>query len=404
MKNNFVILLISLSLYSCKSDSLSPENPNYADKFAKIQNHLDSSWSDYAKKNKIPDSCGIGCYISIKGVNHFFKTISKNTINENYHFRIASNTKMFTAAAIMLLHQNGKLNINDIISQKMPNSSETYLPDITDFNIPYKNRITIKQLMQHRSGVYDLANDPIPNNIQQPYHGQFYSDYQMLKFGIDYQFSIDELIKVVSDCKIYYDEPGVAFHYSNTGYQVLAKIIERVSGKNYTDFINTEIIQKNGLSQTSAPWISTDYLLPEPYANGYVIIPSGCYNVTKYNMSFNIAEGNIIASFSDMNKWIKLLLTGEAGISKENISLMKDYSDNPVDMFGLGIEYRDGIGFGHTGSQKGYSSKVFYNPELDLSATFLCNFWNYSDGANTYREQQNFTQDLLKSFINILKY
>lgn len=403
MKNIFVILLISFLFYSCKSESLIPGNLNYAGKFTKIQNLLDSTWSVYANKNKISDSCGISCYISIKGVNHFFKTISKNTINENYHFRIASNTKMFTAAAIMLLHQNGKLNINDIISQKMPNSTEPYLPDIADFSIPFKNRITIKQLLLHRAGVYDLANDSIPDNVQQLYHGVYYSDYQMLKFGIDYQFSIDELIKVVSDCKIYYHEPGLEFHYSNTGYQVLAKIIERVSGKSYTDFVNSELLQKNGLSLTSTPWISTDNMLPAPYTKGYVIIPQGCFNTSKYNMSFNIAEGNIISTFSDMNKWIKLLLTGEAGISKENITLMKDYSENPVDMFGLGIEYRDGIGYGHTGSQKGYSSKVFYNPELDLSATFLCNFWNYMNGANSYREQQNVTQNLLKCFINILK-
>jgi len=219
MKNIFVILLISLLFYSCNSDNFIPENYHYPDKFAKIQNLLDSSWTVYAKQNKVPDSCGIGCYISIKGVNHFFKTFTKNKIDENYHFRIASNTKMFTAAAIMLLHQNGKLNINDPISQKMPNSSEPYLPDIADFNIPYKNRITIKQLLQHRAGVFDLANDPIPDNVNQPYRGVFYSDYQMLKFGIDYQFSINEMIKVISDCKIFYEEPEVAFHYSNTGYQ-----------------------------------------------------------------------------------------------------------------------------------------------------------------------------------------
>jgi len=395
--------MIPLLFYSCNSDNFTPEDYHYPDKFAKIQNLLDSSWTVYAKQNKIPDSCGIGCYISIRGVNHFFTTFSKYTINENYHFRIASNTKMFTAAAIMLLHQNGKLNINDPISQKMPNSSEPYLPDIADFNIPYKNRITIKQLLQHRAGVFDLANDPIPDNVNQPYRGVFYSDYQMLKFGIDYQFSINEMIKVISDCNIFYEEPGVAFHYSNTGYQVLAKIIERVSGKSYADFINTELLQKNGLSLTSAPWISTDNMLPAPYVTGYVILPTGCINTTKFNMSLNIAEGNIISTFSNMNKWIKLLLSGEAGISKENIDLMKDYSENPVDMFGLGIEYIDGIGFGHTGSHQGYSSKVFYNPELDLSVTYLCNFWNYTNGGTSYREQYNFGQDLIKSFINILK-
>ncbi len=396
------VLVMAFLLYSCNDDAVSTDTQDYTAKFNLIQNFLDSSWSDYSQKNNIPDSCGIGCYITIKGAERFFKTINKNTLNEKNRYRIASNTKVFTAAAIMLLHQKGKININDTISHLMPGSTESYLPDHPDFNIPYKNKITIKQLLQHRAGIYDIANDLIPANVDQPYAGSSYFAYRIQNSGIDYQFTIDELIKVVSDCQIYYSEPGTDFHYSNTGFQVLAKIIERASGKSYVDFIVDEILIKNNLSSTSVPFISTDNLIPEPFVEGYYITTDGCFDVTKSNMSFNIAEGNIISSFFDMNKWIKLLLSGNAGISRENISLMEDYSDNPVDKFGLGVEYFEGIGYGHTGAHAGYSSKTIYNPENDLSITFLANFWNFSNNMTSFMEQYNYTQGLLKQFIKIL--
>jgi len=118
----FTVLVIAFLLYSCNDDAVSTDTQDYTAKFNLIQNFLDSSWSDYSQKNNIPDSCGIGCYITIKGAERFFKTINKNTLNEKNRYRIASNTKVFTAAAIMLLHQKGKININDTISHLLPGS------------------------------------------------------------------------------------------------------------------------------------------------------------------------------------------------------------------------------------------------------------------------------------------
>jgi D-alanyl-D-alanine carboxypeptidase len=404
MKNSFMFLILFIfGIYSCNSNQVSEVVLDYSAKFEKIQKLIDSTWNEYSTKNNIADSCGIACYVTINGNNHFFKTFPNSNINENFRYRVASNTKVFTAAAIMLLHQNGRLNINDTISQKIPNSQETYLPNTPDFNIPFKDRITIKQLLQHRAGVFDIANSLIPDSVNQPYAGTSYYAYKIQSNGIYYQFSIDELIKVLSDCQIFYCEPGQEFYYSNTGYQVLAKIIERVSGKTYVDYINSEIIVKLGLSYTSIPWLGTDIYIPEHYIPGFVITSGGVYNSTGSNMSFNIAEGNIISSFSDMNKWIRLLFTGKAGISNENIQRMKDYSENPVKKFGLGIEYLEGIGFGHTGAHSGYSSKTVYNDELNLCISFLSNFWNYRNDMSSLLEQYNYTQDLVKGIVEIMK-
>ena len=76
-------------------------------------------------------------------------------ITENTYFRFASNTKNFTAAAILKMHQDGWLNITDRMVAIIPGSKTAYVPNTPHWNVPYKNRITIEQLLQHSAGVYD---------------------------------------------------------------------------------------------------------------------------------------------------------------------------------------------------------------------------------------------------------
>jgi D-alanyl-D-alanine carboxypeptidase len=87
---------------------------------------------------------------------------------DNIQFGAASSTKSFTAAGILKLHQQGKLNIDDLITANIPGTNQPYIPNTSGYAIPNKNRITIRLLLQHRAGVFDVTNDEIPDTTNAP--------------------------------------------------------------------------------------------------------------------------------------------------------------------------------------------------------------------------------------------
>lgn len=383
MKKYLLIFLLLIFSFACSDDSTT--SPDYTQRFPQIQSMIDSIWNNYLTENNISGNFGIAMQISVGNQTKFFKTNFDETITEHSRFRIASNTKVFTSAAIMLLHQQGKLNINDKITDIMPNSTEPYIPNTPDYNIRYKDRMTIKQLMQHIAGVYDIGNDVIPDTVSQDYKGEDYTIYIQDRKGEFHNFTIDEMIKVIAETQIYYFEPGEDYHYSNTGYQILAKIIEQVSGISYSDFITQELFIPNGLNETTAPWRGDDIQIPEPFIPGYLYGDS-ISDVTQKNHSMNIAEGNIISSSADMVKWIKRFIKGEAGVSSSNINIMKDYSNFPNNKYGLGIMHSSESGWGHNGATIGYLSYCLYNPDTDVAICISTNIWDIrNDFASIYK-------------------
>jgi len=105
----------------------------------------------------------------------------------------------------------------------------TYVPMDANFAILCKNMITIRQLLQHKFGVFDVINDfPDTVSVQVPYKVQDYSARVMRQDTIRTS-TFDELVGVAAKCRLYYFEPRRSFHYSNTGYSILEKSVERVS-------------------------------------------------------------------------------------------------------------------------------------------------------------------------------
>lgn len=163
-------------------------------------------------------------------------------LNSTDQFRIASITKTFTAAAIMILAEDELLNLDDPISD--------YLPK---FNIQNDINITIRMILSHRSGMRDHNND---------------IDYVKI---IVYQdplqvFTPQELVRASIDAGTNFP-PGSDFKYCDTGYTVLALIIENVTGLPYSEFIQTRLIEPVGLNNT---FVAYDAQIPSPHAHGYV--------------------------------------------------------------------------------------------------------------------------------------
>jgi D-alanyl-D-alanine carboxypeptidase len=359
----------------------------------KLRTSVDANWIQYKQDHHIPDNdirgAGIAVYLETPTGNYFASSGMDSAVNQNKRFRIASNTKTFTAAAIMILHQQGKLDIDDKITALIPGKAIPYVPDNAQWSIWKKTDIAIRQLLSHTAGVYDVDNDDtLATPCASPsYEGRNYP-LCILADDPDHQFTPGELVGVVAATQLYFFNPGdVNYHYSDTGYSMLAEIVERVSGKPYDQFLMQNFINPNGLTYTSVTMLGWDQTIPPPFNPGYVYANGVMTNTTEDNMSLHIGEGNIISTPADIARWIRRLIRGEAGINSTWVELMKTPTDGALSQgknYGLGISSLSGLGYGHTGANQGYLSLMMYDPTADVTTIVYFNIW---DIANLLTDQ-----------------
>jgi len=378
MKLKILAVLSAVMLFAACSSSDTPEFTQEG-----LQETLAVEWQAYSK-DKTNFGGGLAMQILSPKGEYFISTSMGPDMTNAHHFRTASCTKTFTAAAIMLLHERGRLNIEDKITDSIPGTNTPYVPATPNFNVPNKDQITIRMLLMHRAGVFDVTNDKLPDRVPDPYKKEVYPDV-ILKQDPNHQFTLDELIGVDAAYQLSYPfVPGSDYHYSNTGYSILGKIIERVSGKAYGDFVKTELMVPNGLLHSSLPADAFDQGLPSPSVDGFVWDGSALENATISNMSVNVAEGNVITTPRDLVRWCYRLLRGEAGLNKTTVEMMKSgMPSGGSGTYGLGISYSPQFGYGHSGAHAGYLTLMFYRPETDVTFVLFSNVWNLSDGLTS---------------------
>ena len=196
-----------------------------------LQTMLEERWIDYGS-NYPNFPGGIALLVVSAGDSYFASCGIEGESTENTHFRAASITKTLTAAGILLLQQRGLLNIEDTVNSNIPGRSEPYLPDTPQYAIPYGDSITIRQLLEHRAGVFDISNCVVPESSEAPYAGQNYLGY--LPQDFEHTVTFDELAGVIASNQLSIAPPGTGYSYSDTGYSLLGKIIEQVSGRALT--------------------------------------------------------------------------------------------------------------------------------------------------------------------------
>ena len=241
---------------------------------------------------------------------------------------------------------------------------------------------TIRQLLEHRAGVFDISNNPVPDNASAPYAGKNYLDYVKEDLSQpDHTFTFDELVAVVASNQLSYFAPGTGFHYSNTGYSLLGKIIEEVSGMSYASFIQEYLLKPNNLIETSFPVKGNERQLPIPYAKGYASINGEFIETTLDNMSPHVAEGNVITTPGNLALWAKLLYSTEAGINAELVDMMMDLKSTGEEhvVYGLGTEYTEGLGYGHNGAHAGYLTVMRYDPETKFTIVMFTSAFEAED-------------------------
>ncbi|MEM7590876.1 MAG: serine hydrolase [Cyanobacteria bacterium P01_A01_bin.83] len=183
-------------------------------------------------------------------------------------FRLGSITKQFTAAAILKLQEQQLLNVN--------NSLATYLPEY-----PQGEQITIHQLLNHTAG--------IPN----------YTSFEDFKSQKRTAITLDELIAWFSNRPLDFT-PGDRFNYSNSGYVVLTKVIETVSNISYADYLQINIFEPLGM--TNSGYDSHESILPNRAA-GYIFTGEEYQNADFIDMSLPAGAGALYSTVEDLNKW-----------------------------------------------------------------------------------------------------
>ena len=367
LQNWLGLVWIAALLVGCNGDSQPTVD---------IANVLESQW----KAQYAGSPGGLTAVLITPAGEYFASTVAGTT--PSTHFRGASTTKMFTAAAIMLLDQRGQLKIDDVITAAMPDGSgKAYLPATPEFAIPFKSQITIRQLLQHRSGVFDVANEDIPASASAPYAGKRYIVWVM-ESDDDHTFTLDELIGVMASNQLVIDPPGTVFRYNDAGYWLLAKVVEQVSGKPFVQFLHDEFLMPNGLADTTFPQLGRTQDLPTPFIDGYLRQFGKVRRVTQQNVSAGNGDGNIITTPADLSRWTRRLLRGEAGVDAKQLTRMREClptGDHFV-AYGLGLEcHPPEFGWGHNGGNPGYLTVARHDIDNDVTVMLFTTFADYDD-------------------------
>ncbi len=307
-------------------------------------------------------------------------------ITAGTYFRFASNTKHFTATALLNMAEDGWLRLDDPITANIPDSDIPYVPATEAWDIPYKDQITIRTLLNHSAGVYDVDNDEVPG------YGTSYTDY-MLTTQPDHQFSVEEMVEQLVAHDLSYFPPGQGYHYSNTGFAIAGEIARRVysfragNAKSLSDYLALYIYGAESPMPLPLhfPNLAEDQQLPSPYSCGNILLASG--EVTEYcayNMSAQVAEGNGYGTMQHLNTYIRSVMKGENVLLPASVEIMKNSVSAANPTYGLGCFYQEGLGYGHNGARIGNLSLMLYDPEYDISFVSYINAFSDTDFLATF--------------------
>jgi CubicO group peptidase (beta-lactamase class C family) len=270
-------------------------------------------------------------------------------------FRIGSISKQFTAAAVLLLEEQGKLSVDDPVGK--------YLTDIPAAWTP----ITLHQLLTHSSGIPDIVLFPEFPSLR-PLPTTLEMTYARLR---------DKPLDFV---------PGAKFQYSNSGYIVLALIIQRLTGQPFESVLQERVFARAGLRDTGC---DANRMLLAGRASGYVALtpipatPPGTppplpttsaaiRNADFTDMSVPLGAGSLFTTTGDLLRWEQALFGGAvltpASLAKMTTAYPGNYG------YGLFIGQYDGVRqIGHGGSINGFLSSLTTFPDPDVVVVVLSN-------------------------------
>lgn len=329
-KNILTSILLSFTSFLGFSQSLDKEK-------------LNAYFDALEKSNRFMGSVAVsrnGELIYTKSLG-FADVESQIKANENSKYRIGSITKTFTATLVMKAVETNKLSLDQTLDK--------YYPAVK--NAP---KITISQLLNHRSGIHNLTDDA----AYASYYTQQKTEAELL----------DIIVKGGTDF-----EPDTKFAYSNSNYILLTFILEKSYKKPYAELLKEFITKPLGLKDT---YVGGKINLQNKEVNSYTV-GENWIKAPETDISVPLGAGSIVSTPIDLVKFSDALFGGKI-VNNKSLEQMKTLKDN----FGLGLfqmPFYDKKGFGHNGGIDGFSSVFIHFPNDGVSYALTSNGTNFNN-------------------------
>ncbi len=334
-------LLLSLTSPAASANTAAPLPPNFD--LPAIDRYI-ASWVE--KKGLVGLSVAIikdGQPVLTKGYGRTATSTPNHPITPETRFAIGSVTKQFTCTCLLLLAEDGKLSVTDPVAK--------YYPDLTR-----AKDIRLLDLMNHVSGYPD-------------YYPLDYVDQRMQK-----PIDPDELLRQYAGGRLDF-EPGSNFSYSNTGYILLGRVIEKVSGESFASFLERRLLRPLGLTNTLYEPASGTSGLASGYSNFALSPPEP---IQPEAAGWIGAAGAIYSTASDLARWNLALIDGRV-LKPDSFRLMTTarlLSNGKISDYGCGLGVRTQSGrplLSHNGAVAGFNAWNTMIPSTRSSVTMLCN-------------------------------
>lgn len=341
------LVIVALAVSCTAEGQQRPMNGRSAEVNSELARNLERLLADYAGEDQ-PAACvlvrhfGEALYENCFGMAHIERGVRADP---QTNFRLASVTKQLTATAVMQLVEERKLRYEDNLAQ--------IFPDFPD----YGQRVTVRNLLTHTSGLIDYES--------------------LLPEDQTEQVKDADVLRLMQAQDSTYFEPGSEFRYSNSGYAILAMIVERLSGKKFAEFLASQIFVPLRMTHTVAheEGVSTVY----KRAYGYSRTESGWQLTDQSPTSAVLGDGGVYSSLEDLGRWLEVVerrkeLIQPASLTRALKPMQLSNGESTEYGFGWYIdEFEGNKRYHHSGSTRGFRNNVQHFPDLDLTFLFLSN-------------------------------
>ena len=269
----------------------------------------------------------------------------------SFLFRIGSVSKNFMAATILHLADRGILSLNDTI--------EKWLSPTLTTNIQYSNQMTIKNLLDHTSGIYSFTNDS--------------AFLLALLTNPNASFTPDQLINIALSHPPSFT-PNNNWYYNNTGYVLLTKIVESATGITYAQYATDSILIPCGMTNSYFPnsnIIAGNHMrCYADYDNDNVL-----EDYTDVTTTWAIGSGEIVSDLNDLLKYYNRLIDGQIITTSAYTEMRTPFYPSPTFTYGLGMFILDSTLVGHSGDYFS-TTGLWYFEDLDVMVTYQFNIFH----------------------------
>ncbi len=280
-----------------------------------------------------------------------FDRESKRPLDPHNVFRVASVTKTFVAASILLLYEDGKIKLDDSINHYLP---QEYTAILDTGGYP-TNVITVRQLLTHTSGIFDYARAPQ------------YED-AILK-NPNHRWTRMEQVQDAMKWGQPYSAPGKGYHYADTNYVLLGEMLERLTGKSLGPALRVVLnFKKLKLDETYLETLEPPPAGIKPLAHPYF----GPIDVASFDPSVDLyGGGGLVSSVEDLARFYRALVRGRIFHRASTLQIMLTVpptnEEAPGGPYAMGIQRRTiggNVCWGHTGF---WGTSVYHCPDIDVT-------------------------------------